>query len=227
MGDQRSSHYSFCATGLSLLVDMLQYLRSTPPPELTLYTTLTSVYGSVNTLPMNKMPLFFHFHSHSLYLSYILFFWVDLFFWGSHIGVSHWNSRFLRVFFLFFLFFSKHFYTAGPQTNKPDDFKWGAEEMQSALWAACIQQEHYGLSSGQSNLIAFSTTVKIHVVTVLQHRNTRGYIYDLVRAVNKNKLHNFKGCCFRWCVISLTWLYWYLLTCVQTVLYVKKMNPNF
>lgn len=64
---------------------------------------------------------------------------------------------------------------------------WGAEEMQSALWASCIKQERYGLSGRQSNLTAFLTTVKIQVVTVLQHRNTSGYIYDLVWAVNKIK----------------------------------------
>lgn len=64
--DQRSSHYSFCATGLSLWVDWLQYLRSTPQ-ELTHYTTLTSVYGSVNTLSLNKMPFSFSFSILKLY----------------------------------------------------------------------------------------------------------------------------------------------------------------
>lgn len=157
----------------------------------------------------------FHFLSQYLYFIFSEF----TCFWGSHICVSHWNSR-----FLIFFFFPDNFIQEVPNKTKRL-LNWGSEKMQCALWAACIRWQHCDLSGGQLNLIAFLTTVKnkiIQVVTVLQHRNTRGYIYDLVWAVNKKKLHNFKGCCFRWCVISLTWLYWYLLTCVQTVLYVQK-----
>lgn len=46
--------------------------------------------------------------------------------------------------------------------------EWGAGEVQSALWAICILQEHRGLSGGQSYLSAFRTTVQTHAVTVLQ-----------------------------------------------------------
>lgn len=98
------------------------------------YTPLSSLYGSVNTYPWTRC--LFYFHS----LSYILFFWVV--FWGSHICVSHWNSRFL----LFFFFFQILLYSRSPNKQR-DDFKWGAEEMQSASLASCIKQERYLVDS--------------------------------------------------------------------------------
>lgn len=79
----------------------------------------------------------------------------------------------------------------------------------------------------------FHSEGKGHCFTV--HEHTWGFIYELLWAVNKNKKKRdttcYEGCCFRWYVIKkkkgLPWLYWYLLTCVKIVPYVKKLNPNF
>lgn len=59
----------------------------------------------------------------------------------------------------FFFLFQILLYRRSPN-KQTDDFKWGAEE--SALLAACIEQDHYGLSGGQSNLLTLLTTVKIY-----------------------------------------------------------------
>lgn len=142
------------------VVDGLQYPRS-EPQELTHYTTLTSVFGSVSTLPLNKMPFSFSFST--LRLDFIFL---------CRLAFQIVSSTFL-------------FYTWYPQTNRQMILNGGAEE--SALLAACIRQDHCDLSGGKSNLVTFLTTVKNPLVTVLQHRNTKGYIYDLVWAVNKKK----------------------------------------
>lgn len=169
---QRSSHYSFCATGLSLLVDALQYLRSTPQ-EL---THLHQYMAVLILYPWTRCLFLFSFS-----ILIILYYFISELscFGGSHIHVNLWNLRF------FYLFFFSQILLSSRSPNKQIDyFKWGAKEMQSAWWATCIKQEHCGLSGRQSHPVAFMTTVQIQAVTVLQHRNTRGYIYDLVWAVN-------------------------------------------
>lgn len=60
---------------------------------------------------------------------------------------------------IFTFLFQTLFYSRSPN-NHADDFKWGAEDMQSALRATCIKRERRGLSGGQSNRIAFLMTVK-------------------------------------------------------------------
>ena len=73
------------------------------------------------------------------------------------------------------------------------------------------------LEGSQTNSL-FDNCKEIQVVTVLQHRNTRGYIYDSLWAVNTKCyiiLRVFLVLDGVWWV--WTWLYWYLLTCVQTV----------
>lgn len=59
---------------------------------------------------------------------------------------------------IFTFLFQTLFYSRSP--NNHADFKRGAEDMQSALRATCIKWERRGLSGGQSNRIAFLTTVK-------------------------------------------------------------------
>lgn len=46
-----------------------------------------------------------------------------------------------KVFLIFLFFFQILLYSRSPN-KQVDDFKWGAKEMQSALWATCIEQEH-------------------------------------------------------------------------------------
>lgn len=145
MRDHKSLHDSFCATLLLMGCNIWGVHR-----KLTHYTTLTSLFGSVSTLLLNKMPFSFSFST--LRLDFI--FLCRLAF---EIVTSVHPSGTHDVFFFFQTFL---FYTWYPQTNRQMILNGGAEE--SALLAACIRQDHCGLSGGKSNLVTFLRTVKIH-----------------------------------------------------------------
>ena len=113
--------------------------------------------------------------------------------------VSHWKM--LTLFCYFFFSFQMLLCRRSP-CKRVDHFKMGRWRnakcfmsnlhLTETLWFILWAVVSISLSDNCTNPCGHCFT------------ETRGYIYELVWAVNtkKKKLHNYKGRCFRWCVIS-------------------------
>ena len=130
-----------------------------------------------------------------------MFYYFLSYFWGSHISASHWNSR-----LFFFLLLFKNFLLqqqVPEQTNKR--ICNGALKRCRELYERLASDGSIMvyLEGSQTNSL-FDNCKEIQVVTVLQHRNTRGLYLWLAMSCKYKVLHNFKGfSCFRRCVMSL------------------------